>query len=220
LLFESFVRSTHGEVIPTRTPHDVRLPYDLTESIRPNQAPRFAITGGPNAGKSTVIDLAAEAGHVVLPEMATQVIRAGHFHPQRHHSQFQREVYGQQLEQERSLPADRLCFMDRGLADAAAYKVMLGEEPISILNCAEAYNYMGVFLFEALPTWESNGVRYEDTKFAQDITDVLADTYSSRGVPVIFVPIAPPQERLNFVLSVANSMVEVSTRKAVRPFLS
>jgi predicted ATPase len=160
-------------------------------------------TGGPNAGKTTLIRAFRQLGFPVIGEKATEVILDGRFLPADNPVEFRRETLARQKAAEQSLAAEtRPVFIDRGAYDGRAYcKVTNCVEP-DFLSELEAGLYPLTFLFESVPTWQDDGVRYEDMEFSKTITPVLEEVYREAGAQVVHVPFMDVKDRVDLILSV------------------
>lgn len=162
---------------------------------------RLVITGGPCVGKTTLINLLQDDGYKVVQEVATEIIKEGRILPWIDRMQFQMEVLRMQLETERGLaqyPKD--IFLDRGVFDGEAYFKVDGMAVPPIFNSIDPKRYELAFLIEPLSFFEITSVRRESLEFTLQITDQLEAAYARRGIEVVRVPAASPEERLNFVL--------------------
>ena len=73
-------------------------------TYNPRMVSILVVTGGPCAGKTTLITRLGELGHPILPEAAAEVIIEGIHHPSRDPVAFQREVLRRQLGREATAP--------------------------------------------------------------------------------------------------------------------
>jgi predicted ATPase len=161
------------------------------------------LTGGPNAGKTTLIRAFRQMGFPVICEKATEVILEGRFMPADNPVEFRRETLARQKAAEQSLTTEtRPVFIDRGAYDGRAYcKATDCVEPTFLRELGTGL-YPLAFIFEPVPTWESDGVRYEDMEFSKTITPVIEDVYRDNGARVVRVPFMPVEDRVNLILSV------------------
>jgi predicted ATPase len=162
----------------------------------------IVISGGPSAGKTTVIEALENLDFPVLYEIGTDLIREGNISPQRERDAFQKEYLRRQLEAEaKLLSLNKLCFLDRGLLDGMAYYVLDGMKIPVEFDKLDVSHYALMFLLEQLPVWVDNGVRYEEPEIAKLIAPMIEEHYKARGVPVIHVPVMPVDERVEFILA-------------------
>jgi predicted ATPase len=170
----------------------------------------FVFTGGPGAGKTTVLDLLAQQGFFTQPEAARQIIReqmadGGSAVPWDNNARYT------QLMQERSIagweaappPGAGPCFFDRGIPDVIGH-MQLNNLPVNaaLHNAAQQCRYNPqVFIF---PPWET--IYCTDTERKQSFAEavrtyeVIAGIYKACGYTLQVVPIAPAPERAAFVL--------------------
>ena len=161
------------------------------------------LTGGPNAGKTTLIRAFRQMGFPVICEQATEVILERRFCPISSPVEFRRETLARQMAAEQVLAAEtRPVFIDRGAYDGRAYcKATDCAEP-GFLTDLEAGMYPLTFLFEPVPTWQDDGVRYEDMAFSKTITPLLETVYREAGAQVVRVPFMGVEDRIDLILSV------------------
>lgn len=171
---------------------------------------RVVITGGPSVGKTTIVSLLEKRGYPVVHEHATQIIKEGKVLPWVDRVAFQTEVLRRQVFSEQNLPDNGPVFLDRGLFDGEAYYIYDRLEIPQIFANLDASCYSVAFLIEELPFFDANEVRRENLDFTRQITDILESCYTRRKVPVVRVPALPPEERVELVLSVVNSLAESS----------
>ncbi|MBI1272363.1 AAA family ATPase [bacterium] len=205
------------------------LPNYLSFSEQLLSAPKglqvFVITGGPNSGKTTLIDFLASTGYAVLPEAATQVIQEGSGRGNSGlpdtNSAFQKKILVKQIEQELTArQSGNLLFCDRGIFDVCAY-MEVRNIPSDAFELAVWHSllklpapvYSGAFILEVVPVWEDNGIRFEGLEFSRRIFKSLIDIYRRFGIPVTVVPLLPVSERAEFVLS---RVFERSTKNLAR----
>lgn len=161
------------------------------------------LTGGPNAGKTTLIRAFRQMGFPVICEKATEVILEGRYMPADNPVEFRRETLARQQAAEQGLADEtRPVIIDRGAYDGRAYCKATGCAEPTFLSELQMGLYPLAFVFEPVPTWEEDGVRYEDMEFSQTIGPVIANVYRDAGARVVSVPFMPVEDRVNLVLSV------------------
>ena len=169
----------------------------------------YVITGGPGAGKSTLIAALRKAGFSCALEAGRSII------------QDQVAIGGKGLPwcdpvlfAELMLSFDMRCyhdlqnqdgpiFFDRGIPDVAGYLQMLGLPlPAHIQNAIGLFRYnQRVFV---APPWEKIFRQDEERKqsFGEAIRiyEAMVTIYSESGYRVIEIPKTPVEERLAFIL--------------------
>jgi len=165
----------------------------------------IVLTGGPCAGKSTLVALLEGLGHPVVHEKAAEVIAEGKKLPWVDAAAFRQEVLYRQLDSENALGSHTcLPFEDRGVYDGIAYCIATGVEVHAFFQGVDSHRYSLVFLLEGLPFWVNDGVRYEEPAFTSMITSILEQVYRDKGARVVRVPFMPVPDRLGFILSEAS----------------
>lgn len=168
------------------------------------------IAGGPSTGKTTVVNLLAERGYKTTIEHArhyidTQKIKGRSVEEIRENKrEFQLGVLKMQIEQEAALNVNDLVFLDRALPDAMAYYQFLGlEYDKLLLDECNKYCYKHVFILDRLPLI-NDYARLEDEQDQIRIHNLIIAVYQSFPCPIVFVPVLPPDERVDFILNVIN----------------
>lgn len=169
----------------------------------------FILTGGPGAGKTSVIEALAARGYETVGEVGRQIIREQvRIGGDAHHTGDQ--VKFRDLMLSRSLltydAATKLegpVFFDRGLPDLVGYGSLIGQStPEYISRAVQLHRYNpSVFLF---PPWEE--IYGKDEERRQDFAEAAATCEAIRsacldcGYSPVEVPKAPVTKRAAFIL--------------------
>lgn len=164
------------------------------------------LTGGPSAGKSTLLENLRSKGYTTMPESARvfideetakgktlQELRADE-------AVFQKKVLEKNVEIEGRLNPNELVFLDRGIPDSIAYYQICGADPAPVFKESQKRRYGMVFLCEQVPFVQDHA-RTEDQKKAEKISKLLYEAYTGLGYEVIKVPLMSVEERVQFVLN-------------------
>lgn len=112
---------------------------------------------------------------------------------------FQEQVFRMKVELEDSIPPKQHTFFDRGLPDTTSYcraeRTILKIPP----EVMSKRSYREIFLMERLP-FKKDYARTEDAAFAEKITELLFEDYSTLGYDVVRVPVVSIEARINFIL--------------------
>jgi predicted ATPase len=174
------------------------------------QKPNFYLfTGGPGAGKSTVIELLAKQKRLIVPEVARNIIRhqktiggtATHDGDRVSYTalMLERSI----VDFERLASVDAPVYFDRGLPDLYAYTMRYGggvTETVRQAIVQYRYNSM-VFLF---PPWSE--IYCHDTERKQSFQEAIEtwatvkEGYADCGYLTIDVPKLSVEERVQFIL--------------------
>lgn len=164
------------------------------------------ITGGPCTGKTTVVKLLASRGFKTTIEHArhyidTQKITGRTVEEIRNNKkEFQLGVLNMQIEQEAELDVNDTVFLDRALPDAMAYYKFLGlEYDDRLIEQVNKYCYHRVFILDRLPLIKDYA-RLEDEEEQIRIHNLIIEVYKTFPCPIVFVPVLPPEERVDFIL--------------------
>jgi predicted ATPase len=163
------------------------------------------ITGAPSCGKTTLIDLLAEAGYQTVPEtariyMESEIARGRtiakiHADP----AALQHRLFKLQLEVEAGLPANDHLFLDGAVPGSLAWYRFFSLDPNQILPECFHHRYSSVFILDRLP-FQLDGLRFKDETLVGHLDTWLERDYRALGYLVVRVPVLPPGERLAFVL--------------------
>src|SRR5215510_5098026 len=178
---------------------------------------RFVITGGPGAGKTTILNALAERGYMYVAESARAIIRerlASGLSPRPPLAQFGNAILHRDIARYRETRVtDRPVFFDRGIVDALG---ILDQQHALALREAEAYvrsfPYNRVVLL--MPPWEDiyRTDAERDQTFAESVQvcEGLRTWYARWGYETIEVPRTAIDQRVNFILqTVAYALTKV-----------
>jgi predicted ATPase len=167
----------------------------------------YVITGGPSSGKTTTVDILKSRGYKTTIEHARHYIDTGRVagktteEIRANQTAFQRGVLDMQIEQERALAPDEVVFLDRAIPDALAYYRFLGlSEDERLSQALHEASYKKIFILDPLPL-SPDYARTEDEMAQKKIHALLAEVYESLDTQVVRVPILPPEERVDFILT-------------------
>ncbi len=166
----------------------------------------YVITGGPCAGKTTVIKQLKKKGFEIFPEAARmyieQEIQKGRTLEEirRDERAFQHALLEMKLKAEAQYDPAQVMFFDRGIPDSVAYyKAFNIAEDTELTSAMSQCTYKKIFLFELLPYKKDEG-RNEDVITAQKIQQNLEKSYQDLSIPIIRVPVMSVEKRVEFVL--------------------
>jgi predicted ATPase len=169
----------------------------------------FVITGGPGAGKTTLIDALSRRGEACVPASGRAVIRqqraaAGSALPWADRDAYWRAMFERDLAAYRAaLASGRRNFFDRGLPDLLGYAALEGlSPPTSALDEIERARYAGL-IFVA-PPWRKiyaqDAERRQDWADAVRTYDAVTQAYIDRGYRLLKLPRSGVEDRVRFVL--------------------
>jgi len=165
---------------------------------------KYVLTGGPGIGKTTAIEILASMGYHVAPEIARMVIEEQKIKdsdvlPWKDLSKFQEKVAEEQLKMENTILAD-IVFMDRSIIDGHGYSKLANVESPILIGKVAKNRYDKIFVLDPLPHFENDGLRFENPEEALIVHQAIIDAYKHFGYEPIFVPVLPPQERVEYIL--------------------
>ncbi|MCA9363696.1 AAA family ATPase [Candidatus Kaiserbacteria bacterium] len=177
----------------------------------------YVITGGPSAGKTTLIEALEEKGFHVEHESARIVIDEGIAagktieEIRKDEGRFQEIVYTHKREREKRLDPNKLIFFDRGMQDTYAYNTLCGaiitDDMMHEMDTAE---YKKIFLLEPFE-YEKDYARIE-TKEEQDrLFHLLEKAYERSNSAIEIIPTFPTkQERIEYFLNYLRDVEGIS----------
>ena len=168
---------------------------------------RFIMTGGPGAGKTTILQALAERGYRYVAESARAIIRERLAHglrPRPPLAQFGHEILQRDITRYRETRVtDHPVFFDRGIVDALR---MLDHQQALAPGEVEAYvrsfPYHKVVLL--MPPWEAiyrtDSERDQTFAEAVQVCEGLRTWYARWGYETMEVPRTAIDQRVNFIL--------------------
>ena len=171
---------------------------------------RVVLTGGPHAGKTTLLRALERKGHHVMPEAALVEIdllvrelgtEAARSWRQTNMAAFQLRVSQRQAKIEADLSDDHAgpCFFDRGVIDGLAYCHHRNvEPPEGLVEASRAARYDLVVVCELVLPFEGRAAsgRISDERAARALEELLEKTYVAHGVRTVRLPVMPDEQRL------------------------
>src|SRR5215471_18715956 len=170
---------------------------------------RFVITGGPGAGKTTILHALAERGYRYAAESARAIIRerlASGLRPRPPLTQFGHEILRRDIAHYREIRiTDHPVFFDRGIVDALG--MLAQQQAIAAWQVAKyvrSFPYNEVVLL--MPPWE--GIYHTDSERDQTFAEAvqvfegLRTWYARWGYETIEVPCTAIDQRVNFILQI------------------
>jgi predicted ATPase len=166
------------------------------------------VTGGPGAGKTTLIDALAQAGVATSPEVGRAVIReqmaaGGTALPWANHLAFARAMATREVvARAAALATGREVVLDRGMPDVVAFLRLSGiAVPPDIDRAAREYRYNPrVYL---APWWDAiyrtDAERRQAPAEAREAEAVMRATYRDYGYEPVELPRVSVTERAAFV---------------------
>ncbi|HEX4182658.1 MAG TPA: AAA family ATPase [Caulobacteraceae bacterium] len=175
------------------------------------ERPNFHIlSGGPGAGKTTVLQALKARGFLCVDEAARQILReqaasggnATHDGDQVRYRDLmlERSIAAYEAVEERTAPV----FFDRGFPELTGYAVPPGAgTPAHVARAVERYRYApAVFVF---PAWDAiyrhDEQRKHSLAHAARVSALTFEVYAACGYRTIEVPRATVEERVDFILA-------------------
>jgi predicted ATPase len=172
---------------------------------------RIIITGGPGAGKSSLLEALRLKGYACQAEAARRVIQQ--YYSQNCTPWGDRQSFichvGAQIEKDLQEPLNGLTFYDRGMLDCIAYAREANLPVPEALQQFDpfAYYHRQVFI---LPPWpqiyRKEPARQQEFSEAVLLYHSIVSTYQAYGFRLIEVPQLALEERVGFVLRCLNNL--------------
>jgi predicted ATPase len=171
--------------------------------------PYHVLTGGPGAGKSSVLDALAALGHATVAESGRAIIRdqvavGGRALPWDDRALYAELMLAADMAAWRARVAEPgPVFFDRGVADVLAYLTLEGlTVPEHVRWAAAALRVRDpVFVFPPWPEiYATDAERRQDPATAARTHAAVAAVYRALGYRLVEVPRLPVAERAGFLL--------------------
>ena len=176
----------------------------------PIQENFFIITGGPGAGKTTLIERLAAQGFATVEEAGRRIIREQRESGGNATHDGDRLAYRDLMFRdaistyERMMETKGPVFFDRGLPDLIGYSWLIGEPvPPEFIRTAMLHRYNAT-VFVAPPWREIFG---QDEERGQDFAEAVATHaairtgYEEAGYATLALPLASVEKRLSFIIA-------------------
>ena len=167
---------------------------------------QIIITGPPGSGKSALIRALEKSNHVVLPEIAREVIESERasgrgFFPWSHLPEFSDLVFHKFIGRKKEYH-NKYIFTDRGIPDTLSYLRLGGKEfPEEYTRELATYPYHKIVFFA--PFWSDiykvDSVRKETVEEAKAVEKVLLECYTELGFTVYRLPLTSVSDRVRYV---------------------
>lgn len=179
----------------------------------------YILTGGPGAGKTSVLNELNRNGFITVPEEGRRIIKEqissnGTALPWKYKKRFADLMFGASVDtfQKMSKLASQAVFFDRGILDTIGYfkleKIPVPEE--MSLKAHEMKYHNNVFI---LPPWkeiyENDPERKQTLEVAKATFDCMKETYLEYGYNLIEVPKLTIEQRVEFILDIIENELKL-----------
>ena len=172
---------------------------------------RYILTGGPGAGKTSIINYLAKRGYLVAPEAATEIIEEelkknieSPWRADDYHIRMYELISKRQMEVQNS-PAS-IAFFDRGHLDGISYillqKRTLYQYVIDRVQSSIDTQYFNnrVFFIDSLGFVVPGPARTEDLQESLQKAQCLEQNYRTMGYEIVHIPPGPIEERAQIII--------------------
>ena len=204
------------EKIRTTTHSDIPKLIEKQSNSSFEQSNFYLFTGGPGAGKTTVLDELARQGFQVVPEVARAIIKHQNAIGGDATHNGDRIAYCNLMLKEsiedfiaKSVIMDNV-FFDRGIPDLYSYsKRFCGGVNDTVSHYVDQFRYNALaFLF---PPWADiychDTERKQDFQEAIDTYEAVKEGYRACGYQLVEVPKCSIADRIEFILNVMSQQV-------------
>ncbi|MGE0063679.1 MAG: AAA family ATPase [Xanthobacteraceae bacterium] len=170
--------------------------------------PFFVLTGGPGAGKTTLIEALARAGVTTVAEAGRAVIRdeetrGGRALPWLNPLAFAGAMLARDVANYEAMRgAAAPVVFDRGIPDIAGYLRLEGLDPPQALRAAMRRHRYRPCVF-ICPPWReiytADSERWQSFDVARRTYRAMVEVYGELGYELVEVPRAPVEARLRFI---------------------
>ncbi|MCL9685305.1 AAA family ATPase [Legionella maioricensis] len=179
-----------------------------------NQPHFFLFTGGPGAGKTSVLNELGKSGYAVVPEVAREIIKTqnrngGDATHNGNRNTFRDLMLKQSIiDFEQMLTSTQPVFFDRGIPDLYGYSHAFCDHiPPSVFQAVQQYRYnTKVFIF---PPWVEiyghDPERKQDFQEAIETYQAVKEAHLICGYQLIEVPKVSVRNRIEFILQMLNA---------------
>ncbi len=174
-----------------------------------NQPHFFLLTGGPGAGKTSVLNELRKSGYAVVPEVARAIIKTqnrngGKATHNGNRNTFRDLMLKQSIiDFEHRMTSTQPVFFDRGIPDLYGYSHSFCDHlPSSVSQAVQQYRYNPlVFIFPPwLEIYSHDTERKQDFQEAVETYQAVKEAYLVCGYQLIEVPKVSVQNRIEFIL--------------------
>ena len=172
---------------------------------------RYIITGGPGAGKTSIINCLQKQGYLTVPEAATEIIEEGlrkdierPWKADDYHIKMYELISKRQMEVHNS--STPIAFFDRGHLDGISY-ILLQKRTLYqyVVDCVQAsinaqYFNKRVFFIDSLGFVVPGPARTEGLKESLQKARCLEQNYRALGYDIIHIPPGLVEERTQLII--------------------
>jgi len=178
----------------------------MREELAYPMALKVVVSGGPCAGKTSLVNLLGAKGFSTTPETARQLIADQQKTPDpiipwTKPQEFQDLLGKINIEKEKSLPEDGVLIMDRCAVDIIGFcNFLKTEKPENWKEFFDNQKYDLIIIPEMLHKYKEDPQREYKKQESHDIHQAIKDLYTELGYSFLELPIAPIKKRAELVL--------------------
>ncbi|HEY5336975.1 MAG TPA: AAA family ATPase [Rhizomicrobium sp.] len=170
----------------------------------------YVLTGGPGAGKTTVLEALRDKGFACVDEVGRKIIQeqkaiGGNIHHNGDRLAYRDLMLARSIADfERMIDEAAPVFFDRGIPGLIGYCRLIGVDvPLHLKEAVAHYRYSStVFLFPPWPEiYENDADRKQDFQEAINTYSNIKEAYAEYGYRCVEMPKASVAARVDFILS-------------------
>lgn len=172
----------------------------------------YVVTGGPNCGKSPIMEALAFRGYTIRPEAASVLINQGFSEGKtleeirEDEIKFQNDVLDMKIKAENVANPNELIFWERGIPDSVTYLRVNGGPTGRAEEASRLRRYKGIFVLDLLQEYVKDHRRTEGEEKRKRIHKALIKDYEKFDYSPIIVPVMPISDRVSFILEHLNKI--------------
>lgn len=175
----------------------------------------YVLTGGPGAGKTTVLAELQRRGYPCVPEVARQIIQeqvqtGGTAVPWSDTARYAKLMLERSiLSFHEHTPASQITFCDRGIPDTVCYLRLIGHDDSEAVTASMTYRYaQKVFLAQPWQAiYATDGERKQSFEEAVRTYNLMTKVYEECGYEIVELPLVSPPERADFIFGHVQKVV-------------
>ena len=178
----------------------------MQEELAYPMALKVVVSGGPCAGKTSLVNFLRAKGFSTTPETARQLIADQQKTPDpiipwKKPQEFQDLLWKTNVEKEKNLPEDNILIMDRCAVDIIGFCDFLKtKKPENWQEFFDKQRYDLIIIPEMLHNYKEDPQRAYKEQESYDIHQAIKDLYTELGYAFLELPIAPIEKRAELVL--------------------
>jgi predicted ATPase len=206
-----FTGKSHAVLNTAENPTIEKILAKVEPLNHKNGQKRYIITGGPGAGKTSIVNALTKSGYLCMPEAATEIIEFGlkngiekPWREDDYHINMYKLIMKRQVEAQNT--NEPIVFFDRGHLDGLSY-ILLQKRKIYqyVVDCAQSildarFFEKRVFFIDSLGFVVPGPARDEDLEESLQKAACLERNYCALGYEIIHIPEGTVEQRVQMII--------------------